>query len=205
MPWIRRSLWCGVGGAVSFVALFLVNDRLKPNYDPIRDFVSEAAIGPGGWVQITNFLTVGALLAFSSPALSRSVSRWTGRLVGIVGVGLVNAGVFVTDPVPHDRTTWHGIAHNVVSIVVFASLSSACFTASRWRPSLGWRVYSLATGMAVPVLFAAAVTVTTTSGLWQRATILVGWSWLALLALRAIRLQLDQEDANPTGSRLAMP
>ena len=184
---ISRMLWCGTSGAVSFIAVFLINDMMKPNYDPICDFVSEAAIGEGGWVQIANFLTAGTLLAVSSFALSRTVSRWTGRLVGVVGAGLVCAGVFVTDPVPHDHTTWHGTVHNVVSILVFVCLSLACFPTARWRPSRSWRLYCHATGIAVPTLFVTAGAFASTSGLFQRATIVVGWSWLAMLGLRAAR------------------
>jgi hypothetical protein len=202
MSRISRLLWCGVGGAVSFVAVFLVNDKLKPAYDPVHDFVSEAAIGPGGWVQIANFLTAGALLALSSLALTRAVSRWTGRLVRIVGAGLMAAGVFVTDPVPNDHTTWHGTVHNIVSVPVFACLALACFTAAKWRPTLDWRFYCLATGIAVPALFGTAGAVTGTSGLWQRATIIVGWSWLAVLGLRALRLQPRQTDKDLSGSRV---
>lgn len=187
MPRLRGSLWCCTAGAVLFVAAFLVNDAIKPNYEPARDFVSEAAIGPGGWVQVTNFVVAGTLLAISSLSLSRTVTRWTGRLVGMAGLGLVAAGVFVSDPVPQDEATWHGLTHNIVSVIVFTSLSAAAFTAARWRPTPSWRRYCVATGIAVPVLFVLAGGVTGTSGLWQRLTIVVGWSWLAVLGLRAMR------------------
>ena len=187
MAWLRRMLWCGVVGAISFVAVFLVNDAVKPGYEPVRDFVSEAAIGRGGWVQIANFLVAGALLAVSAIALARRVNAWTGRLVGVVGVSLAAAGVFVSDPVPHDQSTWHGVAHNVVSVFVFAALSLACFVAARWQPTARWRWYCIATGVAVPALFVVAGAVSSTSGLWQRATIIIGWSWLAVLELRALR------------------
>jgi len=184
---LRGMHWCGVAGAAGFVLVFLLNDAVKPNYEPIRDFVSEAAIGPGGWVQITNFLVAGALLTVSSVALSRAVSRWTGRLIGIYGVCLAAAGVFVADPVPSDRGTWHGLAHNLVSLVVFAALTAACFTASRWRPTPTWRWYCYATGVAVPVLFVITGAVSGTTGLWQRLCIVVGWTWLVALHLRAMR------------------
>jgi hypothetical protein len=39
---VRRLLACGVVGAVLFIATFLVNDAVKADYDPLRDFVSEA-------------------------------------------------------------------------------------------------------------------------------------------------------------------
>jgi len=187
MSRLRGLLWCGIAGAVSFVAVFLINDAVRPNYEPVRDFVSEAAIGQGGWVQIANFLVAGSLIAASSIALSRRVGGGVGRLVGIFGVGLAAAGVFVSDPAPHDHATWHGIVHIVVTILVFASLSLACFAAARWLPTAGWRWYCLVTGAAVPILFVTAGAVSSTTGLWQRLTIVVGWSWLAVLELRATR------------------
>ncbi len=180
-------LWCTTAGAVLFVVVLLVNDSVKPGYEPVRDFVSEAAIGRGGWVQIANFVVSGTLVALSSVALSNAVNRWTGRLVGFVGASLVGAGVFVTDPVPHEQATWTGAVHNVVSFVVFGCLSAACFTAARWRPARAWRVYCRVTGIAVPALFVASGASAGTGGLFQRATIVVGWSWLAVLGLRAVR------------------
>ncbi|PYC76165.1 DUF998 domain-containing protein [Micromonospora arborensis] len=187
MPRPRSLLWCGVVGAVAFVLVFLVNDAFKPNYEPVRDFVSEAAIGPGGWVQIVNFLSAGALLTASSFALRRTVGRSVGWLVRILGVGLMVAGAFVSDPAPHDEATWHGTAHNIVSVIVFVALSLACFTAARWRPTPAWRWYCVLTGAAVPVLFVIAGGVSETAGLWQRLTIVVGWAWLAALGMRALR------------------
>jgi hypothetical membrane protein len=189
----RDLLGCGVAGAASFVLIIIVNDALRPHYEPMRDFVSEAAIGRHGWVQIANFVTSGMLITASSPALSRAVNAWTGRLVRIFGTSLTLAGVFVSDPVPHEKTTWHGNAHNVVSVFVFASLTLACFTAARWRPTPGWRWYCVLTGIAVPALFVAAGAASGTAGLWQRLSIIVGWTWLMVLELRAMR-----DPLNPT-------
>lgn len=184
----RGMHWCGVVGAAGFVLVFLLNDAVKPDYEPVRDFVSEAAIGPGGWVQITNFVAAGVLSTVSSVAVSRTVNRWTGGLIGTYGVALAAAGVFVSDPVPSEHTTWHGLVHNLVSLIVFAALSVACFTASRWRPTPAWRWYCYASGVAVPALFVITGAVSDTTGLWQRLCIAVGWTWLVALNLRAMRL-----------------
>ena len=54
---------------------------------------------------------------------------------------------------------------------------------------MGWRLYCRVTGIAVPVMFVATGAVAGTTGLFQRATIVVGWSWLAVLGLRAIEQQ----------------
>jgi hypothetical membrane protein len=185
---VRELLVCGVVGALLFIAVLLVNDAVKPGYEPVRDFVSEAAIGRGGWVQITNFLVSGALITVFSLGLRQTVSRWTAWLVRAFGICLMAAGAFVSDPVPSDHQTWHGVAHNLVSVVVFGAVTAACFTAARWRPSRWWRFYCLITGVAVPVLFVLAAGVSGTTGVFQRLSIIVGWVWLAVLGLRALRL-----------------
>jgi hypothetical membrane protein len=183
----KSLLRCGAAGAASFVLIFLVNDAVKPGYEPIPDHVSEAAIGPGGWVQIANFLIAGTLIAASSVAVSRAVNTWTGRLVLLFGVSLALAGVFVSDPVPSNISTWQGTTHDIVSVVAFASLTAACFTARRWRPTTRWRWYCVLSGLAVPALLVISGGVSGTAGVWQRLTIIVGWTWLAVLATRAAR------------------
>lgn len=189
MPINRKTLplsfVAGAAGAALFILLVLVNDVVKPDYDPVRDAVSEAQIGRGGWLQITNFIVSGLLIAASSVAVSRAVSRWTGRLVALAGVGLTLAGVFVSDPVPTDDTTWHGLVHNIAGTLSSAALILACFTAARWRPTTRWRGYCIAVGLAMPIVFLIGVAAPDTLGIWQRLTNLLGWTWLIVLELRA--------------------
>ena len=190
---LRGLLWCGVVGGPLFVVVFLVNDRIRDNYDPVRDFVSEAAIGPGGWVQIVNFLVTGSLFVAFGAGLSRAVSRWTGWLVIAFGAVLALSGVFVTDPAPHTVRTGHGIAHDVAGFLIFLVLMpAAAFVAARWQPApaggaRAWRWGSRAVGVAVPVLFVLGGGIETATGVFQRLAIAVGWIWLAVLGLRALR------------------
>ncbi|MET3430019.1 putative membrane protein [Actinoplanes tereljensis] len=184
----RILLWCGVVAGPLFVAVFLVNDRIRPDYDPLRDFVSEAAIGPGGWLQIASFLITGALMVAFSVAVRQVVSRWTGWLLALFGVSLMLAGAFVSDPAPTTVRTGHGIVHNLVSAVVFlVSLPAAAFVAARWRPTRGWSWYCRAVGVAVPGLFVLAGGIEAATGVFQRLAIAVGCSWIAVLGLRALR------------------
>jgi hypothetical membrane protein len=171
-----------VAGGPLFVAVVLINDQIKDDYDPVRDFVSEAASGPGGWVQIVAFLVTGGLTTAFSVAVRRVVSRWTGWLVGAFGAGLALAGVFVGD----GARTWHGVVHDVVAVVAFAALTAAAFTAARWEPTAAWRCYCRAVGVAVPVLFVLSA-VPAATGVFQRLTIAAGCTWLAVLGLRALR------------------
>jgi hypothetical membrane protein len=197
---MTRTRWvvaCGALGAPLFIVGFLVIGVVKPDYDPVRDFVSEGAIGPGGWMQVTDFVICGLLLTTFSFGLRHTVSRWTAWLVRLFGVCLAAAGVFVCDPVPSDVTTTHGAVHNAVSLVVFAALTAACLTAARWRPTREWRIYCVLSAITVVVFFVLAGAVDPTdggSGIFQRISIVAGWSWLAVLALRVQRTPSRRTD-----------
>ncbi|GAB3440150.1 hypothetical protein GCM10027570_05370 [Streptomonospora sediminis] len=167
--------------------LFLVNDAIKPDYNPVSDAVSEAGIGRGGWLQIANFIISGLLVTASASAISQTVNRWTGRFVVLVGMGLALSGVFVSDPVPTGDPTWHGLAHNVVGTVSSAALIAACFAASGWRATPLWRWYCILAGVAMPATFVVALAAPDTLGIWQRLTNIIGWTWLIALEVRAMR------------------
>jgi hypothetical membrane protein len=191
----RGLLWCGAVGSVLFIVIFLINDVVKPGYDPVRDAVSEAEIGSGGWLQIANFIVSGLLITASSVAVANTVNRWTGMLVALVGAGLALAGVFVSDPVPTDHATWHDTIHNVVGTISSAALITACFVAARWQATALWHWYSIAVGVAMPLTFVVAIAATETLGIWQRLTNVIGWTWLIVLALRAMRAAATSDQA----------
>ena len=190
-PGVARSLTpCGAIGAGFFVAVFLVDGALHPAYDPVRDTVSELALGPYGWVQVVNFLVTGLLMIAFAVGLAWTLRsgrayRWTPRLIATFGVGLILSGVFVTDPVPSEIRTWHGNLHLLASLPVFGALTAVCFVVARRLADRRWAWYSRATGVAVPVLyFAMGAGPAATSGLVQRAAIIVGWTWIAAISLR---------------------
>ncbi|MFD1935213.1 MULTISPECIES: DUF998 domain-containing protein [Nonomuraea] len=188
---------CGVAGAVLFVLAFLVEGATRGDgYDPLRHPVSSLAIGAQGWTQTANFLLTGLLMLAFAISL-RGTSRWGFALMTAFAVGLVGAGLFVTDPVngypqgaPATSTT-AGTLHDLFSLLVFAGLPAACFVYGRrfagWgRP--GWAAYSIATG----VLFIAGFLITGAgfsgadglsgiAGLLQRLTLVIGLTWVALL------------------------
>ncbi|MEV5892415.1 DUF998 domain-containing protein [Nonomuraea fuscirosea] len=126
--------------------------RIPRRLQPLRHPVSSLALGPSGWTQIANFITTGLLMLLFAIGLRRHLhaagrpSTWGPLLVGTYAIGLIGAGVFVTDPVggyplgtPAQAVhTWHGMLHDSpFSLSVFASLAAACFVFA-WRFT-GWR------------------------------------------------------------------
>lgn len=201
---IKRLLVCGVIGPLLFIIVFLIEGATRPSYSAWHHFVSSLSQGEQGWMQITNFIVCGSLVFCFALGLRRVLypgkgSTWGPILLGSFGLGLIGAGIFVTDTVlgyPPDASTaatLHGMLHDLVSLVVFAALPSACFVLARrfagdpaWR---GWATYSIVTGILVVVFFITAGAFAqpdpnAPAGFFQRISIITGWSWIALLALR---------------------
>jgi hypothetical protein len=216
-PLTGRLLAAGVVGPPLFIAVLLLAGATRAGYDPVRHFGSLLSLGEQGWVQIANFIVTGMLFVAFAFGLRRAFvsgpgSRWAPILVGGAGVGLVLAGVFVTDPgfgfppgTPPGSpatNTWHGTIHFVGAILVFGllglgGLPTACFIVARRAQLLGDRrlmAYSLASGLGMVAFFVAAFAVPGSqsgasdyAGLFQRISITIGWTWVMVLALILLR------------------
>ncbi|GLY98707.1 DUF998 domain-containing protein [Actinoplanes sp. NBRC 103695] len=202
-PRPSRLLLAGLIAGPLFTVAHVVQSALRDDgYSAMRDPVSSLAIG--GWAQIANFLVCGVLVLLFAVGLRRSLRPGPGAtalpiLVGIWGVGLLGAGVFVTDPVG-GPVTWHGQLHDLAfSLPGFAALTVAMLTAGiafARRRSGRFALYSALSGAAFATLFVLATagfsgseSWAATAGLWQRLCVSVGWLWLALLAVNRRRIR----------------
>jgi hypothetical membrane protein len=204
---LRLLLACGAIGPLLFIVVFLLEGVTRLNYSAWHNFVSSLSLGEQGWMQIINFLICGVLVLCFAIGLRRVLysgkgSTWVPILLGVFGLSLIGAGLFVPDPLlgyppgAPSTHTLHGTLHVLLSLVAFISLPAACFVLARrfagdpaWR---GWTLYSIATGILVLVFFVAADVVASPNpnapaGLVQRLSIITGWGWIALLALRLMR------------------
>ncbi|HEY7508799.1 MAG TPA: DUF998 domain-containing protein [Vicinamibacteria bacterium] len=208
----RSLLLAGVIGAFGFLAVALAAGAVRPDYSALHVPVSLLSRGPGGWVQVANFVVTGVLMVACAVGLRRGLhagpgDRWGPYLVATYGVGLAGAGVFPADPSfayppgaalgPATSPSVPGMMHEIASVLVFGALSAACFVFARRfgaRPGdRRWRTYCIATGLAVPAFLAGAFFAWTRGtplnfgGVLQRMSIAAGWGWIALLALRIRR------------------
>ena len=125
-----------------FIVVFLIEEALRNRYDLLQDAVSAPAIGPRGWVQQANFIVTGALMFAYAFGLSSALrayggSFWAPVLVGIYALGLIGAGIFVTDrPGLRDRSAERrkrhvrGILHDVCSLFAFIHSSRSSYSIS---------------------------------------------------------------------------
>jgi hypothetical protein len=192
-----------------FVVSALVIGRFRERYDELRMPISLLAVGNYGWFQIANFVVSGMLMiAFAlglRTVLAGRGSTWAPRLIAIVGVGLVGAGLFPTDPgrgfPPRNQAeqgpTVHGHLHDVFSIAVFVGLPLAMCSLARNlsdRGESGWPRFLTACGLAlaagfvvIVVAFNADVWLADIAGLLQRLWVAIAFGVLSLVALRLLR------------------
>jgi len=210
----RLLIAAGAIGPLLFILVFLIEDATRPGYSPWHNFVSALSLSNQGWIQIVNFLVCGVLVlcfAFGLRQIFRSgkASTWGPLLLGIFGLSLIIAGIFVTDPslgyyppgISSSTQTLHGTIHGINAPIAFGSLTIAIFVLARrfasdpeWR---GWAIYSLITGIILVASFIASLVVATLdekgilpnspAGLLERIAIIIGWGWIALLAIQLLR------------------
>src|SRR6266849_5612235 len=95
MTYVRKFLWAGLVGPPLFIVVFLIEGLTRPGYSAWRHYVSQLATGPGGWVQVVNFLVFGTVvIAFAVGLRARTHSIAAPILLGLFGAGLIVAGVF---------------------------------------------------------------------------------------------------------------
>jgi Protein of unknown function (DUF998) len=207
----RAALGCGIAAGPLFTAAFLIEGAARPGYSPLRHPVSSLALGPHGWVQVTNFSVAGALYLAGAAGLARVpepalASRAGPMLIGAAALGLLGAAAFSTDPVSGyppgtpavpARPSPAGTVHNLAAVPVFFGLPAAALTYS-WRfhrtGHPAWALYCAATATSMLVNvglasagFGQAPALTRRAGLFQRAAIGSGFGWLTALSARALR------------------
>jgi hypothetical membrane protein len=212
-------LLCGAIAGPFFTILWFVQGLTRANYDPMRHPISSLSIGEFGWIQVANFIVTGLLiLAFSVElrhAIRPSDSVWGPVLVALVGIGLIGAGIFMTDPLngyppgtpvlPTERTA-HGIFHDLFGIPFFLGLPIACFVFARFftrRGEHNWAWYSRLSGIGMLAVFIVArlgfrllpmyPELAANFGLLQRITVTIGLTWLTLLAVYMLNVQAETQ------------
>ena len=200
---------CGALGPLLFMLVLLIEGATRPGYDSWRQAGSVLSLGDQGWMQITNFIISGLLILCFGLGLRRTLhggqgAVWGPLLLIAVGIGLIIAGIFVTDPAlgyppgtpPSSGflSSFHGTIHFFFGgLVVFGGLPAACFVlARRWTSEVqwkGWPTYSVMTGLLMIAFFVAFVIAQDggPAGLLERLSLSVGMAWIVLLALQLLK------------------
>jgi hypothetical protein len=203
-----------VSGAIAgpvFTVAWIVEGATRANYNPLRHPISSLSIGDLGWTQTASFMVTGLLTLAFALGLRRGLSShggsiWGPRLIGVIAIGLLGAGIFVTDPMngyplgTPDLPLHYSVPgrlHRLFSAFVFLALPTACFVFKRLFTRWGvrsWANYSAVTGLAFVVMFVVTSVGFAQvggwgshAGLFQRLTLSIGWAWITLIAVYMLK------------------
>jgi len=201
-------LIAGIIGPIWFTTLVIVQGLLQPDYSHVAMPISALAAWPYGWIQILNFLVMGALMAAYTIGVNHAIRPTPFGLVGIVlllanCLGLVLAGVFPwinVNGVPTETPQ-----HVVGAVLSFSGASlGLIFLSRRMTADPEWQrlsSYVLATGIVMLVLFFAlgglAVDEGTPlhpwAGLLQRVLLAVWFPCIIVIAIKGLRIVRERQ------------
>lgn len=204
----RSLLGYGVIAGPIYLVTYLVQGLTRDGFDFTLHAASLLTAGDHGWIQVVNFVLVGAMVITAAIGLRRSMPTGKGRtfgplLLGVHGAGMVAAGIFRADPAfgfpvgtpdGPGAVSWHGIVHFAAGGVGFVCFIAACLVFTRRFASLGDRglaVFSAVTGVVflagfVGIASGSAGPVTTLPFV---AAVVLSFAWLTTLSLRTYREQ----------------
>lgn len=199
-------LSCAVIAGPFYLAVGLIQAFTRPGFDITRHDLSLLSNGSLGWIHITNFILTGLLIIAGAVGMMRAMQgsrggTWAPLLIGVYGLGLIGAGIFVADPAlgfpvgtPADANaiSWHGLLHFICGGLGFLAFIAACFVfARRFAASgqKGWQVFSIITGVVFLAGFfgiaAGSGSPWTILGFWL--AVVLAWAWLSAVAVRLRR------------------
>jgi hypothetical protein len=182
-------------GPVLFVVTAFVLGAIEPGYSPVRNTISELALGSRGVVQTVNFGCCGILIAglgvtvwgVGPPAFRGA--RYAAAAITLMGVVLVLSALIVTDPLHNADPTVEGMVHNGIFLVGMLGAISAQLVVGTSNLRSTYGIYSVLSGIASFVGLAGVIGLAESSGLAQRVLVVLVMLWITLAALRTKRTQ----------------
>jgi hypothetical membrane protein len=201
---LRVGLMAGAIGPALFWLVVIVDGLTKPGYDARTQTISELSLGERGWAQSANFIVLGLLMLTFAAGLRQlfpagKASAFGPSLIVLFGLGFVASGIFPTDPPRGGATdmTTVGTIHDLAFLVILAAVIAACFVfARRFSQESAWRgygLYSVITGVLVPVLLIALIVQgpdASFAGVSQRVLVAAFFLWVEVVALQALRITM---------------
>ena len=99
----RALLACGVVAGPVYVIVGSIEAFTREGFDPTRHDLSLLANGEWGWIHVSLLVLTGLLTVAGAVGMRQALRGgrggiWGPLLVGLYGLGLIGAGVFVADP-----------------------------------------------------------------------------------------------------------
>ncbi len=208
LPLRRLAAWAGILGPALFVTVFTLEGALRPGYNSMEMFISALSLGPRSWIQMTNFVILGALLALFTWGVAAEfrtgkASRGGVILLAIMAALFMVSGPFVMDPTgtPQSAATVHGTIHGLAGGIVFLLMPISIFvflrrfrTDPNWKALQGWTlilgIIEAVTDLFFIIISKAPQLLDTFAGwmgLIQRAALVPFMVWVFVFGLGLLR------------------
>ena len=183
--------------AVQLITVDAIDAATRAGYDPLRNWISQLALEPRGWLGSANLALCGAWLLAYAIALRRFLpSPWPARLVALCGLGFGFVAVVPVDPgmdFPAGATPVHtavGAVHQLAAVALFAAGTTAAVVIGRAlgliRPAAavaGVMIASFVTASILVTLDVRGIMPGGPSGLFERIAMFTGLGWLGVTGL----------------------
>jgi len=191
-------LWYALGGAALFMIVATIQGITRPDYDPWHQAVSALSLGPGGWVQASNFVFFGAVLLSTVPVWRTILSGGKAAtaypaLTALLGASFVIVAFIPQDPAPGydparlalQAPTVGGLFHLAIAgLAATCSVAGLFVMAARftgdphWR---GWPAYSRVMALLMIVCIAIfgvwSTKPTGLAGTFERVAVMIPPIW----------------------------
>jgi len=197
----KAAALTGMFGTALFALSFIINGFLRPNYNPVRNYISELSIESDGWIQIVSFMLLGSALCIFALGLKAvfptgKASRAGPILFMIIGISYFISGPLVTDPAAmfDNQQTWHGVVHGIFGAIVFSLSMAVCFVYwRRFRKDVAWKhlsAFSFTCGIVMFVLIVLMKVgqlqpglLSDWAGLVQRTCLITSYVWIFVVSV----------------------
>ena len=205
----------GIGGivipALSLI-LSLVMGAVQPNYNPVKQTISQLVLYPYGWLQVTDFLVLGIwLLLFAVKFYSNFKHKLTTKIAtltfALFGIGFFLITIFPTN-LPGNEITLRAMVHEKTAQLICALFPFACclmipeFKVNHyWKKLANYTLVTAVTGFILGIL-GAVITVTDAPllGIIERLIFLNAVIWLVVIGLNMILQQTLQQKRGITSN-----
>jgi hypothetical protein len=195
----RTLLLAGAAAGPLFLLASGVGMLTRSGFDLRVLPISALSLGSWGWTQIATFIVSG-LLGLAGAVGVRRVSRglWGPLLIGGYGLGLLIAGIFVTDPAlgfpagaPAGRPTtitWHALVHSGAAMLAMGAVIMACLVYARSYFRLDQRTQAVVSVLAsISIVVTLALPDLDSFGLRLAIACLISSAWLTWTFLTTSR------------------
>jgi hypothetical protein len=194
----------GIGGIVIPVLSLLVSliiGAVQPDYNPVKQTISQLVLYPYGWIQAADFLVLGIwLLLLAIRFYSNFKHKLTTKIAtltfALFGISFFLITIFPTN-LPGNEMTLRAMVHEKTAQLICALFPFACcmmipeFKVNLyWKKLANYTLVTAVTGLILGIL-GAVITVTDAPllGIIERLIFLNAAIWLAVIGIHMILQQ----------------